>query len=135
MAKDKVASKGADKDKKKKKAIKAEVGGVKIKVKAGPRGGERKKAKASTKSAGAGHSGFEALAKLADHPIIADLIAVGATAAVAALAKRGMDDGKAAKSSTAAKAAGKAAAAAIGKRLMTELQGVKDAAVDAAKKS
>ena len=126
MAKD-----SADKAKKKKKAVKAEVGGVKIKVKATRKakakgGGKAKKASAS------GHSGLEALAKLADHPIIADLIAVGATAAVAAVAERGRNRGD--KSGNAVKAAGKAAAAAIGRRLMSEYNAVRDAAGNAAKR-
>ncbi len=122
-----------EKAKKKNKAVKAAVGGVKIKVKAtrkakGKDGaGKGKKARAP-----ASHGGFEALAKLAEHPMIADLIAVGATAAVAAVAERGRASGS--QSGNAAKAAGKAAAAAIGRRLMSEYQAVKDAAGAAAKK-
>jgi hypothetical protein len=71
-------------------------------------------------------SGMDALAKLADHPLVTDLLAIGAMAAVAAIAEHGVakkngssSDG----SRKAVKAAGKAAAAAIGQRLMKEVGG------------
>ncbi len=74
-------------------------------------------------------SGFD-LTKLIDHPLVADLLAVGAMAAVAAIADHNVktrtgetESG----SSKAVKAAGKAAAAAIGKRLMTEVDAVRAA--------
>ena len=134
MAKD-----SGDKTKKKKKAVKAAVGGVKIKVKATRKANAKSKDGAKGKSGAKGkkgdrspHSGFDALARLADHPMIADLIAVGATAAVAAVAERGRSTSS--HSGNAVKAAGKAAAAAIGRRLMTEYNAVKDAAGAAAKK-
>ena len=63
------------------------------------------------------------IAELFDHPLVADLLAVGATAALAAIAEsrfsRRDDVGK--KSSRALKAAAKAAAAAMGRRLSTEV--------------
>lgn len=74
-------------------------------------------------------SGFD-ITKLIDHPLVADLLAVGAMAAVAAIADHHVktrtgevESG----SSKAVKAAGKAAAAAIGRRLMTEVNEVKKA--------
>lgn len=74
-------------------------------------------------------SGFD-LTKLIDHPLVADLLAVGAMAAVAAIADHNVktrtgetESG----SSKAVKAAGKAAAAAIGRRLMTEVDAVRAA--------
>jgi len=75
-------------------------------------------------------SGFEGMAKLIDHPLVADLLAVGAMAAVAAIAdhhvktRTGESD---AGSSKAVKAAGKAAASAIGKRLLSEVDAVRKA--------
>lgn len=116
-----------------KKAKSAKLGdGVKIKVKVG------KKASAKAKNAGkkrrsTDRNPIETLARLAESPIISDLIAIGATAAVAALANRSNSSGNHVKN------AGKAAAAAIGARLMTEFKAVKAsakaaAAKDAAKK-
>ncbi|MES2903694.1 MAG: hypothetical protein V4696_05865 [Pseudomonadota bacterium] len=85
-----------------------------------------KKAKTGAKS-GRAQSSFDAVAKLAEHPIVADLIAIGATAAVTAIAA-GMSSRSGKTSSKAVKDAGKAAAAAIGARLMTEFQAVKESA-------
>ena len=61
---------------------------------------------------------------------MADIIAVAATAVLAALAEhgfssRGASDGK--RASKAVKAAGKAAAAAVGRRLITEFEEIKTA--------
>ncbi len=112
----------------KKKAKSVNLGdGVKIKIKAkdGKKGG---KSKAGNKRRSSDHNPIEALARLAESPIVADLIAIGATAAVAALANRGDVKGNAAKN------AGKAAAAAIGARLMSEFNAVKASAKDAAAK-
>lgn len=70
------------------------------------------------------------IAELIDHPLVADLLAVGAMAAVGAIADHNVktrtgesESG----SSRAIKAAGKAAAAAVGKRLMTEVDAIKKA--------
>jgi hypothetical protein len=84
-------------------------------------GGKDKKAK-KAKADGKG-SGLDSLLKLADHPLVGDLIAVGALAAVAAIAGSGKDDPAKVKSANAAKAAGQAAAAAIGARLLKEVSG------------
>ena len=108
----------ADKPKAKKKSGKAKRSGVTIKVKAG----KSKSAKSS--------KGYDALARFAENPIVADLIAIGATAAVTAIAA-GMSSKSTKTSGNAVKDAGKAAAAAIGARLMTEFQAVKDSAAEA----
>lgn len=73
------------------------------------------------------HGGLDSLFKLAEHPLVADLIAVGALAAVAAIAEAGRDEPGAVKSAKAAKSAGKAAAAAIGARLLKEVTSSKKA--------
>jgi hypothetical protein len=108
MAKAKTA--GASK---KKKAGPAKGVKVKVKVDGGKKGSKKGKAK----------DGFDALLKLADHPLVGDLLAVGAMAAVAAIADKGSTKGKTGGSSQAVKAAGKAAAAAIGARLLSEFDG------------
>ncbi len=75
-------------------------------------------------------SGFD-ITKLIDHPLVADLLAVGAMAAVAAIADHHVKTrtGEAETgASRAVKAAGAAAASAIGRRLMTEVDAVRKAA-------
>jgi hypothetical protein len=66
----------------------------------------------------------ETLSKLAEHPLVSELLAAGALAAVAAIAEAGSRDPQAVKSAENAKKAGKAAAAAIGARLLKEFSGV-----------
>jgi hypothetical protein len=80
------------------------------------------KAKPDSKKAGGrskAKDAADALWKLAEHPLVGELLAIGATAAVAAIAE-GSGKGKKKASSKAVKAAGKAAAAAIGARLISE---------------
>ncbi|WP_114228698.1 MULTISPECIES: hypothetical protein [Sphingomonas] len=105
------------KDKKSKKA-KEPKGGVRVAVSVdgeGKRKGKKNKG---------GEHGLEALAsKVLDHPLVSDLLAIGAMAAVAAIAESGKADPAKAKSKNAVKAAGKAAAAAIGTRLLKEVTG------------
>ena len=98
--------------KKEKKAAKA----GKSVVKASPKADKKSGGKSRTKGAA------DALWKLADHPLIGELLAVGATAAVAAIAEEGLSSkpGKKKANSKAVKSAGKAAAAAIGARLISE---------------
>lgn len=111
MAKAKTA--GAPKVKKKAtKAAKAvaKAAPVKVKKKAG-------KVQAKAKDAA------DALWKLAEHPMVAELLAIGATAAVAAIAEAGIERGKKHVPSKSVKEAGKAAAAAIGARLLSEFAG------------
>ena len=78
-------------------------------AKAKSKGGKKSKANA-----------FDALLKIADHPLVGELVALGATAAVAAIAQQGLGKSKKGGSSKAVKEAGKAAAAAIGARLISE---------------
>lgn len=112
-----------------KKAKSVKLGeGVKIKLKVGKKAGAKKGGAKKSGKAKSDHSPIETLARLAESPIISDLIAVGATAAVAALANRDSKAGNHAKN------AGKAAAAAIGARLMSEFKAMKDSAKDAAAK-
>ena len=115
-------------DKKKNKAGAATVS-VKIKTKKdkGSKSGKKAGAK-STK-----RDGFDGLAKLVDHPMIADLLAAGAIAAVAAIAEHQM--GKGQSSSKMVKSVGKAAAAAMGQKLMGDIGAIATAAGDAVKKS
>lgn len=69
--------------------------------------------------------------KLLQSPIVADLLAVAATAALAALAEHGFSragaSGDQKRAGKAVKAAGKAAAAAIGRRLKTEVDEIRRA--------
>ena len=70
----------------------------------------------------------DALIKLIQSPLVADLLAVGATAALAAVASSSLrkgDDGR--RSSSTLKAAAKAAAAAMGQRLSTEVEEIRSA--------
>ena len=86
------------------------------------KGKKAKKHKDESESHAGG--GLEGLAtKVLDHPLISDLLAVGALAAVAAIAESGKADPAVAKSKDAVKSAGKAAAAAIGSRLLKEVTG------------
>jgi hypothetical protein len=84
--------------------------------------------KASPRRASRPSSSTFDITKLIDHPLVADLLTVGAMAAVGAIADHHVKSrtGEAeAGSSKAVKAAGKAAAAAVGKRLMTEVNALR----------
>lgn len=90
---------------------------------------------AARRSTSADEGGMgEAFIKLLQSPLVADLIAVAATAALAALAEHGFSSRGGADSSgskragRAVKQAGKAAAAAIGRRLGTEIDEIRSAA-------
>lgn len=123
------------KDKKGKKARKGD-GGAENPGELKPKKVKAKKDKAGSHKAGKGVEApaevaarphpLEALNRLADHPLVAELLAVGALAAVAAVAEAGAKDPHAVRSADAAKKAGKAAAAAIGTRLLKEFRGSKD---------
>ena len=107
----------------------------KAKKAAKPKSGPSKTAKIRAKASDAGHKGYEALAKLADHPLVADLLAVGAMAAVAAIAgDKGKLGASARVTSKSVKDAGKAAATAIGQRLLDEYKGIKKTAKKSAAK-
>jgi hypothetical protein len=80
-------------------------------------------------------SGFdasEAFIKLLQSPLAAELVAVAATAALAALAEHGFTsasgNGRGKRAGKAVKEAGKAAAAAVGRRLTNELDEIRKAA-------
>ena len=125
-AKRKVAAKPATaKAAKAKPAPKSATAPKKSKSTARPKPAAARPAKAKASSAG-----FD-IAKLIDHPLVADLLTVGAMAAVAAIADHNVKTrtGEAGKgSSKAVKAAGKAAAAAVGMRLMTEVDQIRQSA-------
>lgn len=114
-----------------KKSKKAKADGAKPELIAGP-GGDSGKAKKKDRKAKPPKKdgGLDQLLKIADHPLVGDLLAVGALAAVAAIAEAGKGDSAKMKSSAAVKAAGKAAAAAIGARLLKEV-GNKDSKKEA----
>ena len=84
-------------------------------------------------------SGFDAsdaFIKLLQSPLVAELVAVAATAALASLAEHGFtssDASRRKRAGRAVKEAGKAAATAVGRRLSNELDEIKKAAKSAAK--
>ena len=79
----------------------------------------------------------EAFIKLLQSPLVAELVAVAATAALAALAENGFTAGgegsRGKRAGKAVKEAGKAAAAAVGRRLGTEIDEIRKSAKGAAK--
>jgi hypothetical protein len=91
--------------------------------------GGPKASDSSSSSTGAG----EAFINLLQSPLVAELIAVAATAALAALAEqgfasRGGGERRGKRAGKAVKQAGKAAAAAVGRRLSVEIDEIKSAA-------
>jgi len=74
----------------------------------------------------------DAFIKLLQSPLVAELVAVAATSALAALAEHGFTSGgggtRGKRAGKAVKEAGKAAAAAVGRRLTTEIDEIKKAA-------
>jgi hypothetical protein len=72
----------------------------------------------------------DAFIKLLQSPLVAELVAVAATAALAALAEHGFTSGdtRGKRAGKAVKEAGKAAAAAVGRRLSNELEEIRAAA-------
>ena len=89
-------------------------------------------------AASGSHEGMgDAFIKLLQSPLVAELVAVAATAALAALAEHGFTSGGGAsrgkRAGKAVKEAGKAAAAAVGRRLGTELEEIRKAATSDAK--
>lgn len=104
--------------------------------KSNSKGGASKTAKIRAKASKAGHSSYDALVKLADHPLVADLLAIGAMAAVSAIAgEKGGKLGATGRTTTrSVKVAGKAAATAIGQRLLDEFKQVKKTATKSAAK-
>jgi hypothetical protein len=97
-------------------------------------------ARRSTSSGGGSRSQEgvgDAFIKLLQSPLVAELVAVAATAALAALAEHGFTTGgegsRGKRAGKAVKEAGKAAAAAVGRRLGTEIDEIRKSAKDAAK--
>lgn len=114
--------------KKKKKARAADAGGAPKKA------GKKARNENFTEEKPERHSRLDGLARLADHPMVADLLTVGAVAAVAAIAEQQVSSTRPANSQMV-KSAGKAAAAAIGRKLMGDFGSIAGAATDAAKKA
>jgi hypothetical protein len=96
---------------------------------------ERRSADGGRRSSDAGMS--DAFIKLLQSPLVAEIVAVAATAALAALAEHGFTSGngdpRGKRAGKAVKEAGKAAAAAVGRRLGTEIDEIRKAAKGAAK--
>jgi hypothetical protein len=121
----------------KKASPKGETGGAKKSPRKKPASsGSRSVARASSSgsrresgSAGTPTDIVDALIKLLQSPLVIDLLAVGATAALAAITEQrsSPSQGGAGNSKKALKAAGKAAAAAVGRRLSTEFEEIKNA--------
>ena len=82
--------------------------------------------RSSSKSAA--DTASDAFIKLLQSPLVAELVAVAATAALTALAQEGIGGSRRARTGNAVKRAGKAAAKAIGDRLSTEIDEIKKAA-------
>jgi hypothetical protein len=80
----------------------------------------------------------DAFIKLLQSPLVAELVAVAATAALAALAEHGFttggEGGRGKRAGKAVKEAGKAAAAAVGRRLGTEIDEIRKTAKASAAK-
>jgi len=78
----------------------------------------------------------EAFIKLLQSPLVAELVAVAATAALASLAEHGFTSsagGRGKRAGKAVKEAGKAAAKAVGRRLGNEIDEIRKAAKGGAK--
>ena len=112
--------------------------------KASAKGGKKSASKAVARvdSTGRGSSGKQggfdagdAVVKLLQSPLVAELVAVAATAALASLAEHGFTTGstRGKRAGKAVKEAGKAAAAAVGRRLGTEIDEIRKAAKASAK--
>jgi len=96
----------------------------------------KKLAKTKTASAGGGRSSssatqsdaVDALIKLLQSPLVIDLLAVGATAALAAITetRSSRAQGAVGGNKKTLKAAGKAAASAVGRRLATEIDEIRE---------
>ena len=94
----------------------------------GGSGGGRSKGSGSRSSSNQ-HDPVDALIKLLQSPLVIDLLAVGATAALAAITetRSSRAQGAVGNNKKTIKAAGKAAASAVGRRLATELDEIRAA--------
>ena len=96
-----------------------------------PKRAPKPKAPPRPPRASSGPGAADAVVNLLQSPLVADLVAVAAGAALAALAEHGLRKGSKAKSKSAGNAvkeAGKAAAAAVGRRLSSEVEEIRAAA-------
>jgi len=93
--------------------------------------------KRTSGNAGSKEGMGDALIKLMQSPLVAELVAVAATAALASLAEHGFASGgggsRGKRAGKAVKEAGKAAASAIGRRLGNEFEEIRKASKGAAK--
>ena len=94
-------------------------------------GGSKSRSSGGSRSSGESQTNgaADALVKLIESPLVAELLAVGASAALAAFAAQGFgrrtEDGRGTR--RALKAAAKSAAVAMGARLSTEVQAIREA--------
>ena len=99
----------------------------------GTKAGSKPRAVAKRTSSGGGSKDGmgDALIKLMQSPLVAELVAVAATAALASLAEHGFASGgggsRGKRAGKAVKEAGKAAAAAIGRRIGNEFDEIRKA--------
>ncbi len=102
--------------------------GKKVAKKSGSSEGGRR-SKSSSRSSSSQHDPVDALIKLLQSPLVIDLLAVGATAALAAITetRSSRAQGAVGNNKKTIKAAGKAAASAVGRRLATELDEIRAA--------
>jgi hypothetical protein len=110
--------------------------------KSGTKGGSKSKVLVERRSGSGGRrtsdSGLnDAFIKLLQSPLVAELVAVAATSALAALAEHGFaggdDETRGKRAGKAVKEAGKAAASAVSRRLNTEIDEIRKASKGAAK--
>ena len=115
----------------KKATAKASTGGKKSsKSKASSAGSSRSvAARSQSQSEGTQSDIVDALIKLLQSPLVIDLLAVGATAALAAIteSRSSRTQGAVGNSKKTLKAAGKAAAAAVGRRIQNEFEEIRTA--------
>ena len=94
-------------------------------------GGSGRESRSQSQSDGVQSDMVDALIKLLQSPLVIDLLAVGATAALAAITESRSSRAQGAMDSRSSKkvlkAAGKAAAAAVGRRIATEFDEIKAA--------
>ena len=113
----------------KKATVKAASGaGKKVAKKSGSSDGGRSKG-GSSRSSSSQHDPVDALIKLLQSPLVIDLLAVGATAALAAITETRSNRAQGAvwNNKKTLKAAGKAAASAVGRRLANEFDEIREA--------
>lgn len=113
-----------------KKASSKSAGAAKKPAKAKPakKAGAKAKAIAKRPAKARSQGSSDAVRKLLESPLVADLLAVGATAALAAIAQHGFGKGEGKGASRAIRQAGKAAATAMGQKLSSEFSEIRKAA-------